>query len=262
MPIKPDSWQEVGPWLAERTGELKTSIAFLTRLPLAGVAPVTGAALAPAVWAFPIVGVVVGGIGAVVYALAHRVGLPAWPAAALAIAATLAATGCLHEDGLADMADGFGGGATRERKLEIMRDSRIGSYALCALVMSLLIRVSALASLADPALVAAALIAAHAAARATMPALMFFVPPARSDGLSFQAGRPASERVAAAVGLGVLLLAGSLGLRLGIEAAILLLIVTALFAHQSLKQIGGQTGDVVGALEQVSEVAVLLVALR
>jgi adenosylcobinamide-GDP ribazoletransferase len=165
--------------------------------------------------------------------------------------------GCLHEDGLADTADSFGG-ATRERKLEIMRDSRIGSYALCALVMSLLLRVGALASLADPALVAPALIAAHAAARATMPALMFFVPPARSDGLSFQAGRPSSERVAAAVGLGVLFLAGSLGLRLALEAAI----VTALFARQSLKQIGGQTGDVVGALEQVSEVAVLLVALR
>ncbi len=262
MPIKPDAWQAAGPWLAERTGELKIGIAFLTRLPLARDAPVTGAALAPAVWAFPIGGVVVGIIGAVVYALAHRVGLPPWPAAALAIAATLAATGCLHEDGLADMADGFGGGATRERKLEIMRDSRIGSYALCALVMSLLIRVSALASLADPALVAAALIAAHAAARATMPVLMFFVPPARSDGLSFQAGRPSSEGVAAAVGLGVLLLAGSLGPRLAIEAAILLVIVTALFARQSLKQIGGQTGDVVGALEQVSEVAVLLVALR
>ena len=261
MPTKPDSWQAVGPWLAERIGELGTSIAFLTRLPLSRATPVTGATLAPAVWAFPIAGVVVGVIGAVVYALAHRVGLPPWPAAALTVAATLAATGCLHEDGLADTADSFGGG-TRERKLEIMRDSRIGSYALCALVMSLLLRVSALASLSDPALVAAALIAAHAAARATMPALMFFVPPARSDGLSFQAGRPASERVAAAVGLGVLFLAGSLGLRLALEAAILLVIVTALFARQSLKQIGGQTGDVVGALEQVSEVAVLLVALR
>ena len=248
-------------WIASRTEELKASLAFCTRLPLLGETPVTGGTLARAAWAFPIAGLAVGLVGAVVYALAHKFGLPAWPASALAVAATLLATGCLHEDGLADTADSFGGG-TRERKLEIMRDSRIGSYALCALVMSLLLRVSALASLADPALVAAALIAAHAAARATMPGLMFLVPPARSDGLSFQAGRPASERVAAAVGLGVLFLAGSLGLRLALEAAILLVIVTALFARQSLKQIGGQTGDVVGALEQVSEVAVLLVALR
>ena len=86
MPTKPDSWQAVGPWLAERIGELGTSIAFLTRLPLSRATPVTGAALAPAVWAFPIAGVVVGLIGAVVYALAHRVGLPPWPAAALTVA--------------------------------------------------------------------------------------------------------------------------------------------------------------------------------
>ena len=86
------------------------------------------------------------------------------------MAATLAVTGCLHEDGFADTADGLGGGATRERKLEIMRDSRIGTYGVCALTVSLLLRASALAYLADPALVAAALIAVHGAARATMPA--------------------------------------------------------------------------------------------
>ena len=68
-----------------------------------------------------------------VYALAHKIGSPPWVAAALAVAATLAVTGCLHEDGLADTADGFGGGDTRERKLEIMRDSRIGTYGVCAL---------------------------------------------------------------------------------------------------------------------------------
>ena len=262
MTPKPDAWQAAAPWLAERAGELKISIAFLTRLPFARAAPITGAALAPAVWAFPIAGVLVGLVGAVIYALAHRLGLPPWPAAALTLAATGAATGCLHEDGLADTADGFGGGETRERKLEIMRDSRIGTYALCALTLSLLIRASALASLADPALVAAALIAAHAGARATMPLLMFFVAPARSDGLSFAAGRPAGERVAVAAGLGVLVLAGSLGLRLALEAATLLLIAIALMARLSLRQIGGQTGDVLGALEQVSEAIVLLVALR
>ncbi len=262
MTTKPDAWQAWGPWVAARASELKISIVFLTRLPFARETPITGAAIAQAVWAFPIAGILVGVIGAAVYALAHRVGLPAWPAAAISIAATVAATGCLHEDGLADTVDGFGGGATREHKLEIMRDSRIGTYALCALAMSLLIRTSVLASLAEPALVAAALIAAHAAARATMPLLMFFVAPARKDGLSFDAGRPSSERVAVAAILGVLLLAGSLGLRLASEAVILLLIVIALMARLTLRQIGGQTGDVVGAIEQVSEAVVLLVALR
>jgi len=261
MTTKPDAWRAWGPWLAARTGELNISVAFLTRLRFGREAPITGAGLAQAVWAFPIAGLLVGVIGAVVYGLAHGTGLPAWPTAALSVAATLVATGCLHEDGLADTADGFGGGATPERKLEIMRDSRIGTFALCALVMALLIRTSALASIAKPALVAAALIAAHGAARATMPVLMFFVPPARTDGLSFEAGRPSSERVAAAAILGVLFLAGSLGLRRAIAATILLVIVVALLARLTLRQIGGQTGDVVGALEQLSELVVLLVAL-
>ena len=77
--------------------------------------------------------------------------LPPLPAAALAVAATVAVTGALHEDGLADVADGFGGGATRERKLEIMRDSRIGTYGVCALILSFILRISATDELGDPA---------------------------------------------------------------------------------------------------------------
>ena len=96
-----------------------------------------------------------------VYAVAHKIGSPPWVAAALAVAATLAVTGCLHEDGLADTADGFGGGDTRERKLDIMRDSRIGTYGVCALTLSILLRVSAIASLGNPIVVLWALIAAH-----------------------------------------------------------------------------------------------------
>ena len=115
--------------------------------------------------------------------------------------ATLLATGCLHEDGLADTADGFGGGETREQKLDIMRDSRIGVYGVCALIVSLLLRVGLLASLPNAHLAVWALIASHAAARATMPALScLLLPPARNDGLSFEAGRPPGDSVAAARG--------------------------------------------------------------
>src|SRR5690606_40192087 len=110
-------------------------------------------------------------------------GLPSGPAAALALAAAMLMTGCLHEDGLSDVADGIGGGSTRERKLEIMRDSRIGSYGTAALVISLLLRWSALAALAGPAQVFAAFIAAHCASRALPGALMHVLPPARADGL-------------------------------------------------------------------------------
>ncbi len=253
-----DDWR---PWAAERLGELTTGLAFSTRLPLRHAAPIGGAALKQALWALPVAGLVVGIIGAVVYALAYRLALPAWSAAALAVAASLAATGCLHEDGLADTADGFGGGNTREQKLDIMRDSRIGTYGVCALVLSILIRIGAVASLDDPGTVAAALIAAHCAARAAMPVLMFFVAPARSDGLSADVGQPQGARAGIAAALGIIALLFGLGLAHAVAAAIVLAIVVALMALLSVKQIGGQTGDVMGALEQIGEIAVLLVAV-
>jgi adenosylcobinamide-GDP ribazoletransferase len=251
-----------GVWLEERIEELKAAILFSTRVPLPRATPVAGSAIAQAAWAFPVAGILVGVIGALVYALAHRLGLPAWPTAALSIVATLLATGCLHEDGLADTADGFGGGKTREQKLDIMRDSRIGAYGVCALVLSILLRASALASLAEPGLVLLALIAAHGGARAAMIVFMALVPPARGDGLSFQAGRPPRDSVVMAGVLGVLILAVCLGLGLGIVALILLVVVIAVMAWLSLTQIEGQTGDVLGAVEQIGEIVILLVALH
>ncbi len=248
-------------WLEERAEEIKASIVFCTRLPLLRGTPIAGGALAKAAWAFPIAGLVVGLIGAVVYALAHRAGLPPWPAAALAVASTLVATGCLHEDGLADTVDGFGGGKSREQKLDIMRDSRIGVYGVCALAIALLLRVGVLASLPNGHAVVWALIASHGAARATMPALMLLLPPARSDGLAYEAGRPSSDGVAVAAILGLVILAIGLHPWRGFMALIVLVAVVVLTAWLSSSQIEGQTGDVLGALEQASEIAVLLVAL-
>jgi len=249
-------------WLENRAEELEASIVFCTRLPLLRATPLTGHSLSRGAWAFPVAGIVVGLIGAIVYGIAHRLGLPPWPAAALSVAATMLATGCLHEDGLADTADGFGGGKTREQKLDIMRDSRTGTYGVCALALSILLRTSVLASLDDPGLVAAALIAAHCAARAAMPVLMFFVAPARSDGLSADVGQPQGARAAIAAALGLVALVGGLGVAHAIAAVIVLAIAVALLARLSLKQIGGQTGDVLGAVEQVSEIVILLVAAR
>jgi adenosylcobinamide-GDP ribazoletransferase len=248
-------------WLEDRAEELKACIVFCTRLPLMRATPIAGGAIAKAAWAFPVAGILVGLIGAVVYALAHKFGLPPWPAAALAVAATMLVTGALHEDGLADTADGFGGGADREQKLAIMRDSRIGTYGVCALVVSLLLRVGALASLPGAHAVVWALIASHAAARATMPALMLALPPARSDGLSHDAGQPPTESVAAAAAIGVVVLILGLHFGRGLLALIVLAAIAAFAAWLAKRQIGGQTGDVLGALEQASEIAVLLVAL-
>jgi len=249
-------------WLQDRLEELKAGIAFCTRLPLLGAATNGGGALAKVAWAFPVAGVLIGLIAATVYGFAHRAGIPAWPAATLSVAGTLLATGCLHEDGLADTADGFGGGKTPEQKLDIMRDSRIGTYGVCALIVALLLRVGVLASFFTTASVGWALLASHAGARAGMMAFMFLVPPARRDGLSSDAGQPPIESVGAAVALGFVVAAICLGPLRAIVALILLVVVVTLMAWLSRKQIGGQTGDVLGTVEQVSEIVILLVALR
>jgi adenosylcobinamide-GDP ribazoletransferase len=248
--------------IADGVSGIRASVAFLTRLPLGQGTSTAENNLARASWAFPIAGIMIGLIGGVIYALAYRLGLGAWPAAALCVAATLAVTGCLHEDGLADTADGFGGGATRERKLEIMRDSRIGTYGVCALILSILLRVAVVATLGQPSLALCALIAAHGAARATLPVFMMIVPPARDDGLSRAAGQPTQQSAIIAGVLGIAILAVFLGPLAGFAALILLVVVMALTAWLSSSQIGGQTGDVLGALEQIGEATVLLVALH
>jgi adenosylcobinamide-GDP ribazoletransferase len=242
------------------TTDLRTGLAFCTSLPLAHSTPVSGAEVARASWTFPIVGAVVGIIGGLIYWLADSVGLHPFVSGVLALAATVLATGCLHEDGLADTVDGFGGGATPDQKLEIMRDSSIGAYGATALALSLMLRAGAIASLADPALVAPALIAAHAGARATMPVFMRLVKRARHDGLSADAGRPPLMSAVVAGLLGVIALGLCLGLVGALDALLLVASATGLMAWLCRSQIGGQTGDVLGALEQVSEIAILLVA--
>src|SRR5207237_336605 len=145
----------------------KASLVFCTRLPLAQWAPIAGAdagaigaaiAVARATWAFPLAGALVGTVGGLLYWFAHRLGVPPFPAAGLALIGTLALTGALHEDGLADTVDGFGGGKDGEAKLAIMRDSRIGAYGTCALIVSIILRWSAVATIAQPLFVIFALV--------------------------------------------------------------------------------------------------------
>ncbi len=236
------------------------ALAFSTRLPAARTLAIGGTELARASWALPLVGALVGLCGAAVYLVAHIACLQRLPGAALALAATILLTGCLHEDGLADTADGFGGGASREPKLEIMRDSRIGTYGVCALAVFLLVRASALASVAQPVHAALALVAAHAAARALLPAFMWVVPAARRDGLAADAGAPPTTSVVAAGLIGAVALGLGLGPARGAAALVLLGVTFALMARLTIRQIGGQTGDVLGALEQAGEAVVLLCA--
>src|SRR5262252_2540404 len=248
-------------WAGSLATDLKIGILFCTRLPLPHSAPIESGDVARASWAFPVAGALVGGAGALAYVMALAVRLPPAIAATLSLATTLVLTGCLHEDGLADAADGFGGGRYRERKLEIMRDSRLGTYGACALIMSLILRWAAIVAIASPSPVALTLVAAHVSGRAALPAFMRFIPPARPDGLSAQAGQPPTRRAAVAALLGVL----TLGMTLGLAAAMIGVVLAAsawLFvAWVSMRQIGGQTGDVAGALEQIVEIAILLTAV-
>src|SRR5258708_2875201 len=220
--------------------DIKTGILFCTRLPVPHAVTIGSGDVAHASWAFPVAGALVGGAGALTYAIASGIRLPSALAAALALGATLLMTGCLHEDGLADTADGLGGGRDRARQLEIMRDSRLGTYRACAPIMSPLLRWTALAAL---------------------PASMHVVPPARFDGLSAQAGQPTLRSAAVAALLGVLALVTALGLAATIIGLVLATCAGLLVAWLSMRQIGGQTGDVLGALEQIIEIVILLTAL-
>ena len=245
--------------LSQLAADLSAAVLFCTRLPVPGAATITGTDIARAGWALPIAGAIVGLIAAAVYWLARLADVPPFPAAGLAMVASLVVTGCLHEDGLADVADSFGA-STRERKLEIMRDSKIGTYGVCALFMSLLLRSAALATIADPALAAPVLVAAHMAARAGMPLFMRLVPPARDDGLSVGVGAPPRESAIAAVLIGIVALGIGLGLAAGVCALALMAAAFVFLAWLCTRQIGGQTGDILGALEQIGEIIVLLVA--
>lgn len=239
--------------------DLRIGLSLCTRLPFGPSEPVGEGDVARASWTFPIAGLVVGLAAAFVYWLAVRLNAAPQPAAALALAATMLITGAMHEDGLADTADGLGG-KTREQKLDVMRDSRIGTFGACALAVSLMLRWSTIADIAEPHFVAAALIAAHVGARACLPAFMQLVPAARQDGLSSGAGRPPASSVIAALILSVICLLFALGVT-GTVVALLMLVVAALMLAQlATRQFGGQTGDVLGAMEQVGEAVILLVA--
>src|SRR5579863_4322455 len=120
--------------------DIRIAVSLSTILPVGPVRPLDKGDVAQASWALPVAGLIIGLVGAVVYAIARRLGLPSDSAAVLALAATALSTGAIHEDGLADTADGLGGGRSRDSRLEIMRDSRIGTYGACALGLSILAR--------------------------------------------------------------------------------------------------------------------------
>ena len=246
---------------AGAVSDVADALSFFTRLPLPAPPPNGPLDFNRIAWAAPAAGAVVGAVGAVVLALTQVLGLPALVSAALATASLVAATGGLHEDGLADVADAFGGGQTRERKLDIMRDSRIGAYGAIALTLALILRVGALASMLSHGFwsAAGALIVVAAVSRAAALMPLALLNPARAEGVGAAAGRlePASFAAACAAALILAVAIGLLTVDGGraIDAALASAIGAAGMTALASRQIGGQTGDVAGAAQQWAEIA-------
>jgi adenosylcobinamide-GDP ribazoletransferase len=237
--------------------DLRTAVAFLTRLPVPHPTEPMPANFIRAQRMFPIVGAAIGGAVGLVCLGMRMMGVPDLAAAALALGASAILTGALHEDGLADVADGFGGGRDPAAKLEIMRDSRLGTYGALILMVSFAAKLAALAALPD-AFVVQSLIAAHALARGVLPAMAMRLPYARKDGLAANAGRPDATTAAIAGALAFVIALLSLPWSGALGAAVVAAACAIGMAWLAQRQIGGQTGDVLGGAEQVGETAILV----
>lgn len=234
---------------------LATAVQFLTRLPVPTGATGARDELSGATAWFPLVGVLVGAGAAGAFAVAEAIWNPP-VAAVVAVASGVALTGAFHEDGLADTFDGLWGGWTPEDRLEIMRDSRLGTYGAAALVLGLGLRITLLAGL-SPGDAARALVTAHMLGRATVLPLVRLFPAARQTGQGARVAEPAglgSWAVATitVLGVGVIAVGAWLPVLLGAAAMAAWLMATA-----SQKRVGGITGDVLGAANQLAHIAAL-----
>jgi adenosylcobinamide-GDP ribazoletransferase len=240
---------------------LVVAIAFMTRLPVPGPPPVDAAEVGRAAPFFPLAGALVGGLLALLAWLASP-RLPPMVCAALLVGVLALLTGALHLDGLADMADGFGGGRSREDVLRIMRDHAIGSYGASALVLVLILKVATVAALLTAGIAARWLVIAPVVARWTPVALASCLPYARVEGGLGAAVTDHRSRGSLAVAT-ALAAAVALGLA-GWRGAIALTSVALFAALHGLacrRRIGGVTGDTLGAGVEVAEVLVLFVAV-
>ncbi|MEM9968048.1 MAG: adenosylcobinamide-GDP ribazoletransferase [Pseudomonadota bacterium] len=238
--------------------DIGRALSLLTRLPLPKAWMIGDDKRSPAeaAWAYPIVGALVGGVGALTITFVLAIGLPSAVAALCAVGAMIIITGALHEDGLADCADGFWGGWDKERRLAIMKDSQIGTYGVLSLVLCIGLRVSLIATLIEHEGYAVAMIATAMMSRAAMVGIMHALPHARQTGLSATTGRPARSVTGAAllIFFTVHLLVGPAPVIVSLGTVALTLLCLGALARA---KVSGQTGDVLGATQQVVEVVLL-----
>ncbi|WP_299985669.1 adenosylcobinamide-GDP ribazoletransferase [uncultured Ruegeria sp.] len=236
--------------------DIPVALVLLTRLPLPRLPKNAFARQSRATWAFSVVGIIVGALACGIAWIAIWAQLPAFAVAGLIVAVLIITTGAMHEDGLADTVDGLWGGFTTERRLEIMQDSHIGTYGVLALLLSQLLRVTAIAALVGAGLMTGVL-AACVFSRALMPALMNLLENARHSGLSHSVGAPPVSAVLIGLVLAAVLALGFLG-SFALVPMLFAMIACGIVAQIAKAKIGGQTGDILGATQQVCEITFLL----
>ena len=236
-----------------------TALGYFTRVPVPRWVGFEAHYLNAAARYFPLIGALVGGLGAVVYLAALQV-FPAGVAVLLSMAATLLVTGAFHEDGLADCADAFGGAYTREDALRIMHDSRIGAFGAIALIVVLALKWQTLATML-PLRTAWMIVAAHAASRTFAISYLCTLDYVRAEGKA----KPVAQKMSASA----FLLAALFGLpwlfwpdwRLGCVMIVALGVLRFAMGRYFVKRIGGYTGDCLGFAQQIFELDIYLIGL-
>ena len=233
------------------------AVEFLSRIPVPKNDAFANRPLAEVVWAFPLVGVIIGGSAGLVFLVMLKLGLTPLVCGLFAVITQIFITGGLHEDGIADVADGFGGGHALGEKLKIMRDSQLGTYGVLALVSSFIIRAGLIAGMTTPIMSVLALMTAGAVSRSLVVLAMNKLEMVRKDGLAIRERKPKNEAMYSAMGLGATLAFIFLGANGWVVLAVAFT-TTIMVCALANYQIGGQTGDVLGAVQQISEIAVLI----
>ncbi|MZR31319.1 adenosylcobinamide-GDP ribazoletransferase [Sneathiella litorea] len=249
------------PYKGSWVQDFLVALVFLTRLPIRPDFTFNMTALKSACRVFSLIGLIVGGVTGTIYILATFMGLPLLVSALLAVAGQVIITGALHEDAIGDVADGFGGGADKVKKLAIMRDSRVGTYAVVTLILIIGLKVAALGNMPDPLMGFAILVVAAAVSRGLITWALYLLPSARDEGLGHGAGRPEIMAPLVSAVLCTLIAILILGPHLGAVALLSGIIGAGMMGVIAKRQIGGQTGDVLGAIQQVSEIFILIACL-
>ena len=226
---------------------------FLTRLPFPVPKSVPTALHTRSLTWFPIIGAMIGVIGSLVYGICFLLGLPALVCALVTLSALILTTGALHEDGLADTVDGLCGGTTPEHKRLIMQDSRIGTFGVLALILSTGLRISVLSVLSDWWTVVLVLIVLGMVSRMVVVVAMYCATAVKDHGLATRFHTPARHRICIALTITITITMLLLGVKISIGLLSIVFMAVGSILCVSSRQIGGYTGDILGAIQVVSE---------